>query len=190
MTENIVGKLSAKLKKLRKSSNMTLDQLAKKSGVSRSMLSQIERGDANPTIATLFNLSQALGLELTELVGDDEGDKNFIDYIKLGDIPHFNDVDAGSSLKILSPPEMAGQVEWYELTLEKDGGLISSPHRDGAVEHLTILSGSMRVRAGNLVQTLKMGEIARYNGDVNHSITNVQTDEHDVATAILVVIGA
>ncbi len=188
--DTIANTLSVKLKHLRKTAGMTLEELAKKSDVSRSMLSQIERGGANPTIATLFNLSQALGLELTELIGDDSQPKNFIEHIKSKDVPHFNDSNAGCFLKILSPPEAAGQVEWYELTINHGGSLISQPHKRGAVEHLTVISGTLEVRTANLVKAIKAGEIARYNADVAHSITYVNNTNNKPATAILVVIGA
>ena len=58
--------LGPRLHQLRKRKKLTLDELAVMSGVSRSMLSQIERGQTNPTFATLWNLTRALGVRSEE----------------------------------------------------------------------------------------------------------------------------
>ena len=60
--------LGPRLRDRRQAKGLTLEGLATASGVSRSMLSQVERGEANPTFATLWNLTQALGLNLDDLV--------------------------------------------------------------------------------------------------------------------------
>lgn len=57
------------LREKRQFHGLTLEELAKASGVSRSMLSPVERGEANPTFATLWSLTQALGLSIDDLVG-------------------------------------------------------------------------------------------------------------------------
>ena len=60
--------LGPRLRDQRQARGLTLEGLAQASGVSRSMLSQVERGEANPTFATLWSLTQALGLSLDDLV--------------------------------------------------------------------------------------------------------------------------
>ena len=70
--EAISGRFGNRVKELRTANDWSLDQLAKTSGVSRSMLSQIERNNANPTIAVAFRISQALGMTLADLVEDPE----------------------------------------------------------------------------------------------------------------------
>ena len=68
-TADILERLSSRLKQTRTSKGLSLDALAKLSGVSRSMLSQIERGESSPTVATLWNLSQALQVDLSGSAG-------------------------------------------------------------------------------------------------------------------------
>jgi len=62
-TDRILGQLPARLREARRAKGLSLDAVAKLSGVSRSMVSQIERGESSPTIATLWNLTRALQVD-------------------------------------------------------------------------------------------------------------------------------
>ena len=66
---DVAPPLGPHIQQIRKARRLTLEQLAAASGVSRSMLSQIERGQANPTFATLWNLTRALNIDISALVG-------------------------------------------------------------------------------------------------------------------------
>ena len=73
MTEDpdrILGQLPARLREARRARGLSLDAVAKLSGVSRSMVSQIERGESSPTIATLWNLTRALQVDFAGLLED------------------------------------------------------------------------------------------------------------------------
>ena len=65
---DIHDRLAAALRKARKARGLSLDAVAKLSGVSRSMVSQIERGESSPTVATLWNLTQALQVDFAGLL--------------------------------------------------------------------------------------------------------------------------
>ena len=62
-------KVGATLQNLRQAQGLSLDELSRRAGVSKSMLSQIERNQANPTVAVVWRLANALGVEMTELLG-------------------------------------------------------------------------------------------------------------------------
>ncbi len=65
---DIHDRLAASLREARKARGLSLDAVAKLSGVSRSMVSQIERGESSPTVATLWNLTQALQVDFAGLL--------------------------------------------------------------------------------------------------------------------------
>ena len=92
---------------------------------------------------------------------------------------------AGYLLRILGPMEMAGQFEWYELTLAPGGVLASSPHDPGATEYLTLLQGAVELDVDGETRKLKAGATARYLADRNHAIRNPGKSE---AKALLVVV--
>ena len=82
---DIHDRLAASLREARKTRGLSLDAVAKLSGVSRSMVSQIERGESSPTVATLWNLTQALQVDFAGLM---EGRPEVgIDVIRAGAAP-------------------------------------------------------------------------------------------------------
>ena len=109
MTDNsdaILTRLPARLKSARTGQGLSLDAVAKLSGVSRSMVSQIERGESSPTIATLWNLTRALQVDFAGLL---EGAKapTQIEVLRATDVPTINNLGSGCRIRILSPPEEA-----------------------------------------------------------------------------------
>jgi len=178
--------LGPRLHAIRKARGLTLDELSERSGISKSMLSQIERGQANPTFGTLWNITQSLGLELSELV--EAGARRpaaAIERLAANLTPTINSKDGSCVLRILSPGGTAGLMEWYELAIEPGGRLESEPHGQGAMEHLSCLAGRLTVRSDGAAQELAAGDTVRYRGDVAHAIVNPGKQP---ARALLVVI--
>jgi len=172
MTENddaILTHLPARLKEARQSQGLSLDAVAKLSGVSRSMVSQIERGESSPTIATLWNLTRALQVDFAGLL-DGAPAKDLIEVLRAAQVPTINNLGNRCRIRILSPPEEAGKHEVYELLIDESGVLDSQPHTRGAREHLTVISGEVEVTSGDAISRLGPGDTARYAADVRHSI--------------------
>lgn len=165
--------LGPRLQQLRKERNLTLDGLARLSGVSRSMLSQIERGQANPTVGTVWALAEALHIDISELIGARTASPRVrIEVASPSFTPEIRSEDGLCLLKILSPAERVGSVEWYELTIAPGGALRSEPHGRGSMEHLTVIDGELAVEAGDQRATVGRGATARYPADVAHAIVN------------------
>ncbi len=171
----------------RKARHLTLERLAALSGVSRSMLSQIERGKSNPTFAVLWGLTQALKIDLAELIAGEVAQKqaNPVEIVSAPLTPEIKSPEGQWRLRILSPPAMAGRVEWYEVEIAPGGRLTSAPHALGTHEHLTAQTAGLRVRTELGEQTLEAGETARYRADVEHEIAN---GSNAPARAILTVV--
>jgi transcriptional regulator with XRE-family HTH domain len=182
----IVGRLSQKLKAVRKDRRLTLDELAQRSGVSRSMLSQIERGETNPTVATLWSLTRALGVDFAGLF-DEPATGHIREVMTAEHTPRIERRAEKCRITILSPPTLAGQYELYDLTFEVGGALGSTPHRPGCEEHLTVLDGRIKVTSGSEETELNVGDTARYRADVAHEIAALGQKP---ARAILVVVGS
>lgn len=177
--------VGATLQKMRLERNLTLEDLSRTAGVSKSMLSQIEREKANPTIAVAWRLANALGVSIGELLTPETRPVESIRVLEAHEQPTLPGDHAGYVLRILGPMELAGKFEWYELMLAPNGILASSPHDPGATEHLTVLQGAMDLEVNGEKKKLKTGATARYPADCNHSIRNSGKVE---AKALLVVI--
>ncbi|WP_248298087.1 helix-turn-helix domain-containing protein [Tabrizicola sp. YIM 78059] len=176
---DIHDRLAASLRAARKARGLSLDAIAKLSGVSRSMVSQIERGESSPTVATLWALTQALQLDFAGLL---EGrPAPGIEVTRAGTTPVIQ--RSGVTIRILSAPESVGRHEVYDLTFAPAARLLSESHSPGCREHLTVLEGRLSVRSGDAVETLGAGDVARYPADRPHEIAA----EDAAARAILIV---
>lgn len=177
--------VGATLQRMRQARSLTLDDLSRAAGVSKSMLSQIERDQANPTIAVAWRLANALGVSIGELLAAEAQPGETIRVLEAHELPTLPGDHAGYVLRILGPMELAGKFEWYELTLAPNGVLASNPHDPGVTEHLTLLQGAMELEVDSEKKKLKSGTTARYPADRNHAIRNLGKSE---AKALLVVI--
>ena len=166
-------RVGATLAALRQSRALSLDELSRMAGVSKSMLSQIERAQANPTVAVVWRLANALGVPLAELLGSaPPAAAPAMGFVPAHGAPSLRSPDGLCELRILGPIELAGQFEWYALTVQPGGALESTAHEDGTREHLTVQSGVLEVSTGSESQRLKPGETARYAADRPHAIRN------------------
>ncbi len=169
-TEPSVQMLCTRMADLRQRHSYTLEQLAAASGVSRSMLSQIERGQANPTLAVTSRIAQAFGMSVGELV-DDPMASGTIEIVHGNDPSHVFRADGGCRIRTLSPLHMEKNVEFYELELQPGAALESAPHFDGTRELFTVATGAARLVAGETACELESGDSAQYRADVEHTIS-------------------
>lgn len=170
--DTILAQLPARLKEARRAQGLSLDAVAKLSGVSRSMVSQIERGESSPTIATLWNLTRALQVDFAGLL-DAATEPARIVTLRSAEVPTISNLGSGCRIRILSPPEEAGHHEVYELLIVAGGKLDSRPHTRGAREHLSVFEGIADVTSAEATTRLHTGDTARYAADVPHAIMAV-----------------
>jgi XRE family transcriptional regulator, regulator of sulfur utilization len=164
---DITDRLAANLRDARRAQGLSLDAVAKLSGVSRSMVSQIERGESSPTVATLWNLTQALQVDFAGLL---EGKpRQGIDVTHAAAAPVISRA-LGVRIRILSPAEAVGEHEVYDLTFSAAAVLDSDPHSPGCREHLTVIDGHLTVTSGEDTSALGPGDTARYPADRPHAI--------------------
>jgi transcriptional regulator with XRE-family HTH domain len=185
MTTNAPPEVGATLQRLRLARGLTLEDLSRIAGVSKSMLSQIEREKANPTIAITWRLANALGVPISELLASETREVESIRVLDAHETPTLPGTHAGYVLRILGPMELAGKYEWYELTLGAGGELASQAHDPGTSEHLTVLHGAIEVEVGASKRKVRSGGTARYPADQDHVLRNAGKTE---AKALLVVV--
>ncbi|MES2128336.1 MAG: XRE family transcriptional regulator [Pseudomonadota bacterium] len=185
VSTNSPPEVGATLQRLRLARGLTLEDLSRIAGVSKSMLSQIEREKANPTIAITWRLANALGVAIGELLDSETRPVETIRVLDAHETPTLPGNHAGYVLRILGPMEMAGKYEWYELTLAAGGELASQAHDPGTTEHLTVIHGVVEIEVGTDKKKIKHGGTARYPADQNHLIRNTGKTE---AKALLVVV--
>lgn len=183
--EAINENLGKRVKKLRGDLGWSLEELANASGVSRSMLSEIEREKANPTLTVTFRIARAFGLSLQELIESAEASASKIQVIRASDRAQVYRSDKHHEIRTLSPLNLEKDVEFYEVSLKPGGALRSQPHFEGTREFLTVEDGAVRIESGTDVEDLTKGDSGTYRADVPHAIVNTGKGE---ALVFLVVI--
>lgn len=182
--EAISRHLGARVKQLRAEREWSLESLAGASGVSRSMLSEIEREQANPTLAVTLRIAQAFGMTLSELIEMPDAASS-ITVIRQPDRAFHYRSDKHCRIRTLSPLNLEKDVEFYEVELQAGGALRSAAHFEGTREFITVVKGLIKLESGNDGDTLHHGDSANYRADVPHAIVNAGKGE---ALVFLVVI--
>src|SRR5690349_24301534 len=125
--EAINKHLGARVKSLRAERGWSLEQLATASGVSRSMLSQIEREQANPTLAVTLRIARAFEMTLGELLQAPDAAPSAA-IIRADDRAYHYRSDKNCRIRTLSPLQLEKDVEFYEVQLQPAGVLRSAAH--------------------------------------------------------------
>jgi XRE family transcriptional regulator, regulator of sulfur utilization len=168
--------LGETIQRLRKAYNMSLGELSEQSGVAKSIISQIERNETNPTISTVVRLSKALDTTIDEVLRG-ESKSLFIEHQTKSGIPVLESQDGLCRLAIAGPLNLVDFFQWYDFHAKPEGILESTPHPPGTVEHLYMVTGEIEVTTGGESKTLRAGEALRFRADVPHKIVNTGNAE-------------
>ena len=185
-TEALGEHLGKTIQRLRTAGNLSLGDLSEMSGVAKSMISQIEKNESNPTLATLSRLSQALGTSVGAVLTDPDSPTNLVEQINTKDTPVLRSEDELCELRIIGWIRTVEWVQWYDFRAKPGGRLESSPHPAGSVENLTILKGTLQISVDGECWTGTAGRTFRYRADRPHVIENIgDEDAHATMVNIL-----
>lgn len=165
------NQLGKTVQRLRKAYNLSLSDLSEQSGVAKSIISQIERNETNPTLATIWRLSQALDVSIERVLQANE-DGPFLEKISRGDTPILLSEDGKCRLAIIGWIKTVEWLQWYDLSADPGGVLESDAHQRGSVESLSVTEGELEVEVGGVTEHAKAGETLRYRCDRPHRIRN------------------
>ena len=166
--------LGANMKRLRGELGLTLEALSERSGVSRAMLSDIERGVKSPTIRVVSQVAEGLGCSVSRLLGEDAGQpQDALQVLRRDERQVLVDPKSGVERHLLSPRFLRRGLEvvWYSIPPGQFTGTFP-PHRPGTEEHITVVQGTLRCRLGESETTLQEGDSLSFRADVEHAFEN------------------
>ena len=182
--------LGKTIQRLRKAYNLSLGELSEQSGVAKSIISQIERNETNPTLSTVVKLSRALDTTVDEVLRG-ETQSLFMEHQQKSAVPILESQDGLCRLAIAGPLNLLDYFQWYDFHAKPKGVLESSPHPTGTIEHLYVVTGELEVTTGGETRVARTGEALRYRADVPHKIVNIGgTPAHAVMMLALRQFGA
>lgn len=150
--------IAARIKHLRTRSNLTLDQLASASGVSRAMISRIERGEASPTAALLARICAALGLSLSGFFAEDETTTSPL--TRKRDQPTWQDPETGYTRRAISPPRVESDIDIVEVDFPAHARVSFPPHpaSRGMTQYVWLLEGTLEMTTGVEIHQMEPGD--------------------------------
>jgi transcriptional regulator with XRE-family HTH domain len=168
--DGVARTIGGRVRQGRAGRGWTLDQLAERSGVSRRMLVSIEQGSANPSIATLLLISDALGIGLPALVEMDQAPR--LRVTRAGAAPVLWRGKQGGQAVLVAGTEPPEVTELWDWTLGPGESHSSPAHAAGTRELLLVLDGQLEVRVGQHAEILATGDSASFAGDLPHGYVN------------------
>ncbi|WP_394822544.1 helix-turn-helix domain-containing protein [Pendulispora albinea] len=164
----IVG---ANLRRLRVKRGLSLERLAKQSGVSRAMLGQVELGQSTPTINVLWKISLALDVPFSALLGG-AGSTPRVSLLPLERARMLMSRDGAFRSRALFPFDTRRAVEFYELRLTAHGAEHADPHPPGTTENLVVQAGALKLTVDRESFTLATGDAIYFEADRPHIYEN------------------
>ncbi len=167
----LTRRVADNLRALRKQRDLSLDDLAARSGVSRASLSQIETSKTNPTIAILWKIAAGLGVPFASLLGEERVER--VRVLRRGDAQVLRSADGQASSRAPSPPP-ARRRRWSATSSASRRARLSrsDAHARGTCESLTVLTGSLKLHVGDQVAELSAGDSVYFEADVAHTYEN------------------
>jgi transcriptional regulator with XRE-family HTH domain len=158
------------LRQRRKARDMSLDDLARASGVSRAALSQIETCKSNPTLGVLWKIAVGLGVPMAELIS---APRTGVVVLRRDDVQTLRSKDGRLESRALAPAGASPNVELYELRLAARSRHVAEAHAKGTRELLVVLSGVAKISVDGEHFDLQVGDSIAFAADRPHTYENL-----------------
>jgi transcriptional regulator with XRE-family HTH domain len=162
-------RVAQNLRQRRKARGMSLDDLARASGVSRAALSQIETCKSNPTVSVLWKVAVGLGVPFAELIG---APRSGAMLLRRNDAQVLRSSDGKLESRPLAPAGASPLVELYELRLGARATHASEAHAPGTHELIVVLSGQLKMHVDGEIYELAAGDSVAFAADRPHAYEN------------------
>ncbi|MBB2974791.1 transcriptional regulator with XRE-family HTH domain [Microbacterium endophyticum] len=162
---NLGQKIARAVKREREAAGLSVSELARRSGVSKATVSQLESSGGNPSVETLWALATALGLPFAALIEEHSSAPTLVRRAASSGI-HSSEATYTATLLAVSPPQTRRDV--YVINAEPGPARRSEPHPRGTTEHVVMIAGEARVGPIVAPYTLATGDYLSYPGDEPH----------------------
>ncbi|MCY1053080.1 helix-turn-helix domain-containing protein [Mammaliicoccus sciuri] len=168
------------LSQYRTSQQLSLSTVSKLTGVSKTMLNQIENGQSNPTITTLWKIANGLHLPISDLISNKEDNINCVS--KSDITPIYND-NQSVTIYPYFPFNIDKNFEMFNMILLNGGGMVSERQSQGSEEYNIFPSWQIEVDINGVKHTVRQDDAIRFESDVTHTYRNIgKEDVHLTAT--------
>jgi transcriptional regulator with XRE-family HTH domain len=164
--EALGQRIAYALRHERVAAGLSVSELARRAGVSKATVSQIESGGGNPSVETLWALSEALNVPFAQLV---EQPSRELVLIRSGEASGVTSAASAYAAALLSSSPPNARRDIYIVSAEPGQPKLSTPHSRGTTEHVVIIAGSANVGPAEAPILMSVGDYVAYAGDETHT---------------------
>ena len=168
--EYLSHNIGVNLKRIRKSKGMSLDIVAEQTGVSKSMLAQIEHGNANPSIGVLGKIVSGLRIEFNDLIQTPPLDSYMV---RVNETIPTKEMPGKYKVWTCFPIEDNNVVEIYRIDIEPDGVYTSGSHGEKTREYIAVMDGELTISLKDGLHRVTRDDVFRFESDQDHKYMNL-----------------
>lgn len=161
--------VSINLKRIRKSKKMSLDVVAEQTGVSKSMLGQIERGESNPTVAILGKIVSGLRVSFNDLVSMPQEE---IYMVKKESLTPTKEINDEYKVYTYFPYEEDRGFEVYVVEIQPGYRYETGSHGENTSEYINVFQGQLTLEVDGEINIINSGDAIKFNSDKEHFYIN------------------
>lgn len=164
--------IALNLKRIRRSKGMSLDMTAEQTGVSKSMLSQIEKGTANPSIGVLGRITSGLRIDFNDLIGPPPQDALLV---RISETAPTKDVEGQYRVWTCFPYQDNHHGEIYRIEIAPGGTYLAGSHGERTREYLAVQEGVLHLALDGDDHIIQRDEIFRFESSREHKYYNLES---------------
>lgn len=165
--------IGANLRDLRQEMGISLDKASELTGVSKAMLGQIERGESNPTVSTLWKISTGLKISFTALL--DNNSECVV--VKKEEVDFIPEVNGSMRLYPIFPFDLKNRFELFIIELDAGCHHVSATHNNVIREYIIVTDGEIEVEVEDKSYILSKGHSMSFDGNLRHSYKNIGSNK-------------
>ncbi|MCA1027406.1 MULTISPECIES: helix-turn-helix domain-containing protein [Cytobacillus] len=171
--DNIQKNIGVNLKNLRKARGLSLDTTANLTNVSKAMLGQIERGESNPTVTTLWKIATGLQVSFSSLIQEQQSP---IHVVNRHDISPIMEYSGKYRVYPVFPFDPRKKFEIFTVEIETGYEHLSEKHNEGVEEYVTVITGTLQLEINEQQYTIQPGNSIRFSANKAHTYRNIGED--------------
>lgn len=179
--EQMSKNIGFQLKKIRQQRSLSLDDVAKATNVSKAQLAQIEKGEANPTVSTIWKIAAGMRISFSSLL---QPPKEQFQKFDGNSATFVSENDGNYRVYSIIPYDPDRGWELYKIEMEPGVIHQSEAHTEGVEETITVIQGQANIESGGMRERLIEGETLVFSGHQTHQYEN-PTDQLTILHLIL-----
>lgn len=172
--EQMSRNIGFQLKKLRHQRGLSLDEVAKVTGVSKAQLAQVEKGEANPTVSTIWKIAAGLHISFSSLL---QPPKEYFKRYDSRTAPVVAEENGQYRVFSIVPYDPERGWEFYKIEMDPGVVHISEAHHEGVEETITVIHGQAVIEMGGMKEKLEVGETIVFSGHQEHRYENPSNEQ-------------